>query len=388
MNKHITLRIRGKDVKRFIRNLYKQNISFYNIEYLKNEAYIRISYSDYLKIKEIKTIYEIEIVKYHGLLKIKEIFLFYRMFLIFLFIGGLFLIFLSHIIFDVEVVYEKEDIRNFVLNELKKYGIEKYRMVKPFYKNEEIVSNILKDNKDRIEWLEIENYGSKYIIKLEERKVKDNEILENPRNLVAKKKGMILNIKASSGEVVKKINDYVNEGDILISGTIMNKDKVKGYVAASGKVFAEVWYNVTVEIPNSYQEIKLTGDTKRNVKISFLNHDYYLFSKYSNFKEESIFSIGNKLLPISFSILNTNETIVTDEIYTEEKAILKASSIAREKLLESLGQEDEIISEKSLKIYEEDSKIIVVIFFKVKEDITSYQEIIPNELGEEENKTN
>ena len=40
-----------------------------------------------------------------------------------------------------------------------------------------------------------------------------------------------------------------------------------------------------------------------------------------------------------------------------------------------LGVNDRIISQKDLKITQEDSKIKVSIFFKVEEDITSYQPI-------------
>ena len=55
-------------------------------------------------------------------------------------------------------------------------------------------------------------------------------------------------------------------------------------------------------------------------------------------------------------------------------------------ILQKIGEEDKILYEKSLKITEEDSKIVVVIFFKVKEDITDYQPIkeeVQPELDEE-----
>ena len=45
--------------------------------------------------------------------------------------------------------------------------------------------------------------------------------------------------------------------------------------------------------------------------------------------------------------------------------------------------EDKILYEKSLKITEEDSKIVIVIFFKVKEDITDYQAIPEEGVVEE-----
>ena len=63
------IKITGKDVKRFINNLYRMGINFYNIKYLDKNVIIKVNKNDYLKIKKIKTIYEIEIVNYYGIVK-------------------------------------------------------------------------------------------------------------------------------------------------------------------------------------------------------------------------------------------------------------------------------------------------------------------------------
>lgn len=378
MNKFLTLVIEGKDVKRFIARLYNQNIQFYEIEYFDNSVYIKVRYNDYLKITELKTIYSIKIYKYHGILKLYSFLKYYRLFIILFIIGIFSLYLLSNLIFDVCVVHEKEEIRNLVIEELKKYGIDKYHFTKKFDYNEDVVKKIINKYNDKIEWLEIERVGTKYFVKVEERKINSQNNDNLSRNIVAKKRGFLLKINASDGEVLKKINDYVNEGDILISGTIMNKDEIKGYVRANGQVFAETWYTATVEIPNSYKEILYTGKKQIGLKFKFLNNIFYFFNKFSSFNENKIFSFEHHFLPISFSINDFYESIIIDEIYTYDKAILKATSIARDKLLNSLGKDDEIIYEKSLKIYEEDSKIVVVIFFRVKEDITDYQIIVSN----------
>ena len=81
------------------------------------------------------------------------------------------------------------------------------------------------------------------------------------------------------------------------------------------------------------------------------------------------------MLPISISLVNQQEVEVIDKVYTKENAITEASEIAQKHLKQDLGEEIEILYEKNLKIAEEDSKIVVVMFYKIYEDITDYQEI-------------
>ena len=54
-------------------------------------------------------------------------------------------------------------------------------------------------------------------------------------------------------EILKKINDYVNKGDVIISGLIMKKDEIKDFVEAHGSVYGETWYNVKVILPRTYK---------------------------------------------------------------------------------------------------------------------------------------
>ena len=49
--------------------------------------------------------------------------------------------------------------------------------------------------------------------------------------------------------------------------------------------------------------------------------------------------------------------------------------MAKEKLLNSLQGDSKILYQKKLKLYEENSTIIVEVFFKVYEDITDYKNI-------------
>lgn len=371
------IKITGKDVKRFIHNLHKMRIEFLNIIFEKNSVIIKVSEQDYKKILDIKTIYEIEIVKIYGIAYIKSFIKKYWIFFVVLGFGFLMFLGLTNVVFEIEVVHNDKDLRELIIEELKNEGISKHSFVVSYEKKEKIRENILKKYKDEIEWLEIERQGTKYVIKVEERKKNQENIIDTPRNVIAKKNGLITKIISSSGEIVIKKDQYVKKGDILISGTIHNKEEVVAKVRAEGKVYAETWYTVTVELPYHYHEEKKTNNYQKIIDIKWFSHSYHLFDfkKYNNSSEEVLFKLQNNLLPISISLVNQQEVEIIDKVYTKNNAVSEASEIAKKRLERNLGEDIEILYEKNLKITEEDSKIIVVMFYKVYEDITDYQEI-------------
>lgn len=372
-----SIKITGKDVKRFIRNLYKMNINIYDIKYFDRSAIIKVKTEDYKKIKHIKTIYKVEIVNYYGINKTKHLINTYKIFLIFLVIGFIFLIFLTNIIFDVEVRLNNQELKESVLEELEKYKISKFHFVVSYNKKEKIKNLILTKFNDQVEWLEINRIGTKYVIELEERKKLNQDNDNAPRNIIAKKNGIVTKITSTHGEIVSKKDQYVKKGDILISGIIHKKEDIVDNIKAEGEVYAETWYTVTVELPYHYHEEEKTGKSSKYIKINFLNNDINLldFKKYKRSKDNNIFTIKNFLLPISISFNKKEEIVVNDQIYTTDNAIGIASNISKNRLIKNLGENIDIIYEKNLKLEEKNSKIIVVMFYKIIENITDYSNI-------------
>ena len=369
------LKITGKDVKRFLKQLYNLNIFFEEIEFKEKELYIKVDKDNYKKIKKIKTIYKIEIINLYGISKIKDIINKYNIFFICIIIGIILLNILSNMIFIIEIDTDDKKIKEIVNKELEIYNIKRFSFNKDYNERKEIIEKILKNNKETIEWIEIEKIGTKYIVRVEERIIKNKKDDCLPRNIIAKRDGLILSINSSTGEIKKSINDYVKKGDVIISGIITKNDEEKNRVCASGKVYAETWYQVTVEVPYNYKEIIYTKDYKKNISITFLNKRITLFKDYNNYliKEKSI---SNKILPLKISLEKQQRIIKIDHIYTSEELDLKALEISKEKLKHLLKNNSTILLEKKLKTITKNSTIEVVIFFKVKEDITAYQDII------------
>ncbi len=380
----IKINIKGRKIERFIKRLADNKINIYNMEMInRNEANIVILKSDYLKVLNIKSIYEFNIVGGTGMIKIRKTLKLNSLILVFLVIGIIVLQILSRMIFSIEVVHTDKSIRNKMLSELENYGLKIHAFKKSYDEVQKIKEQILTNHKDDIEWLEIENIGTKYIVRLEERKIKNNEESNEKRHVIASKNAIIKKIEAENGEIVKEINSYVNAGDIIISGNITLNEQVKNTVSASGHVYGEVWYKVKVDYPLAYSEKHETGNSQKRLVFNFLNKSYELgFKKYKDKNVSSKTLLKHIFLPISLTYDNQRELIVIDEVYTIEQAIKKAEERAYAEINSKLNDKEKILSSKNLKVDVNDSKIELEVFFTVYEDITEYQKIEENIVEE------
>ncbi len=378
--------VKGNNIERFIHRLVSNKIEILKLKYVKyNEVNITIYKKDYDDLIKLKTVYDVSIIDEKGLIKLKKILIKNIYFIISIIICYIILKVLTSMVFDIKIVHNDKEIREIISNELQNYGIKKYSFIKDYNEIQVIKQNILDKYKDKIEWLEIENVGVKYIVRVQERSIIKNDKYDGKRNVVSKKSAIIKSVKASSGVIIKNINDYVSPGDVIISGEIKLNEELKNIVDATGKVYGEVWYSTTVEYPFTYKEVKETGNTKTVYSIKFLNNyiNLFDFNKYkSSIKEEKIL-FSNSILPIHFVKLKERETEVIDEVLTEELAIDRAYELSINKIKQNLNEDEYIIKSSILKTTIKEDKVILEMFFSVYEDITDYKEIeINSEITE------
>ena len=370
----ISLNIKGKNINRFIKKLNNNKIEILSLKYKsKDEADIIIYKKDYSKLLKIKSIYEITELEIFGLIKIKKNLKLSKHIIIITFISFLIFLMFTNVVFKVEVIHSNKDIRDLLLKELEKEGIKKYTFKKTYKEIENIKEKILNKYPNDIEWLEIEENGTKYTVRVEDREIIKKEDDNNPRNIVAAKDGVLKKVIAESGDIVKDMNDYVKKGDLIINGDLIFNEKVKGRVKAKGKVYAEVWYVTKTEYPFIKKEEKETGKVKEVYAIKFLNHTLELALnkfKNKNIKETEI--IKHDLIPIKLVKQNQKEKIVKDIFLTPEQAIIEAKKKAEEDIEKTLSKDEYIIKSKYLKSNVKESIVEVEMFFAVYEDITDY----------------
>ena len=380
MNKlisRISLNIKGKNINRFIKKLRSSNIDILNIKYVnKNEANIVIYRKDYEKLLKIKSIYDVSEIEVFGMIKIKRSINKNKYLIIMIIICFIIFKILTFMIFDIEVIHSNRDIRSLIRKELRINGIRKYSFKKSYFELSKIKENILNKHTDKIEWLEIENNGTKIIVKVEERKINKKEEDNTPRNIVAKKPGIIKKVIAKKGDIVKDMDDYVEKGELIITGDLIFNNELKGQVKADGKVYAEIWYVTKTEYPLAIDSDIFSGRKKNVYALKFLNRTFEFVLdkfKYKKIKETDI--LKNNILPIKLVRQSQSEIKKVSKILTYEEALEKAKSLSIAEIKGKLKDDEYIIRNAYLKSREKNSTIELEMFFSVYEDITDYKKI-------------
>ena len=380
----IKVNIKGKNINNYLRKLIAAKINILKIINISpQEIEIIISYDDYLKLCKHKGIYKLQVTKTYGKLKLKSILKKNIYLLSSLILVIILIIFLSNVIFEVKVIHSSSSLKNLLYKELYKHDIKKYSMVKSYDQIQKIRKQIINDNKDKIEWLEIKRIGTKYEIRVEERKLNNNKQDESFQSLTTTKNAIIMDIKALSGEKVKEINSYVTPGDIIVSGIITKPDGSKIYTKAKGVIYGEVWYLIDIEYPYYYREERLTGKTKKTLVINLLDKRISLFNfhKFNDFQKSGKTLLKSNILPISLTWEKQYEVNIIEKLYTKNEVVEAAKKIAQEKLLNQNNRIKEVLEIITTEENEGDNVIKLKLFVSVKEDITKIKEetIIQNE---------
>ena len=379
---NIKVRIEGKNVNNYLKWLIKNKIDLININIISyNVLEIIINYKDYHRLNTYSKTYKIKIIKTYGRIKLLGILKNNVVVLSAIVVSIVLLFFMSHLILSIDIIYNDKDIVDKISKELNKYNIKKYHIKKSYDYLNKVKKNILKDNKDILEWIEIEESGTKYTVRLVERKKAVKEKEYTYQSLMSKKDATIVSITAYSGEKVKEVGEYIKKGTTIVSGIMTKPDGTSIYTKAKGIITGEVWYKVTAEYPIYYSEERLTGKRKRVLTLYILNKEIPIFpyKKYKQFKKETIPIIEDNLIPIKITKENIYEVIIDGYIYTEEEAIAKAIKEVENKLQ---AKNSNIIEINKVLVLDKEllnSKVKLELFISTIEDITEIkEEIIEN----------
>lgn len=378
MHSKIKIKIEVKRPNELLKKLMDQKINLYEVTQNEKNLVIVIDSSVLETITKSKMIKSYKIIEDYGKIKMKRRLRKYKIICLSALLGILLNIGLSKMIFQVEIKMPNQKLKQQFKKDLYFLGLKPLRIKPNIEEINQIKKKMLLKEKDKIEWLEIENHGTKYIVTIEEKK---EQIQEScfPRNIVAKKNAMITKIESSSGEIIKKKYDYVEKGEVIISGVIHNKEDIVSNKCAEGKVSGETWYKVIVEIPEKSIKTKKTDKYKWHLTINYGNN-IQEDNKWLVLKEYNI--ISSKIYPFNISLMYLQKVNKTYRTYTIDNVNTKAFQEAKKTLEQHLLEKPNIIKKKVLKKSIKNSKIIVEVFFALEEDITSYQSIQKEEAKE------
>ena len=229
---------------------------------------------------------------------------------------------------------------------------------------EALLGDLYINNKDRLEWISITRDGMKYIIRCEERKIKNINKENGYRHVIAKKDAYITKIISTKGENIVRSGEYVKKGDLLISGEIKLYDAVKGDTLATGFVYGNVWYNVNISVPKEESRREFTGKKRFNLNI---NDKIFLKNKYKYFIQENIREI--KFLGLKIKVYKEREYVNKKYILSDEEI----ENLVNNKIKEKFNNIGTISSQKVLKKEINNSTIDYRVFVICNELISEYK---------------
>lgn len=386
MDSIVKIKIEGSNIHNYLKRVMRKKVQIIKVIPISyREVHLILKYSEYQKLLNFKSIYQITVLQFMGKLKFYHLLKRNSILLVFMILGLILIVFLSRFIFSVEVIHQDKEIRALLMRELKEYDIHRYSLKKGYEDLEKIEDEILDNNKDRLEWIEIINYGTKYMVRVEERKLNQENEVYQYQSIVSKKSAILIQIDAIRGEKVKNVNDYVMRGDTVISGYITLPNNITVATMAEGVVYGEVWYQVDVDYPIVYQETNLTGKSKDVYVLKLLNHKISLFNfeEYHSFKSKDKILIESSLLGIKLVKERQFEALVKDEVYTEDIARNKAIDYIKEKLMKDNRDIVEIKDVKILSTDSDEDSIRFELFVRVIENIGEVVPISESKLEEE-----
>ncbi len=365
MNDYIIIKIYTKSPNYIIKTLLKQKINVYNINIQKKYLILKINTKDQNKLHK-KVNYQV--IGYNGLKKHINTLINNKILLLNIIIFLSTLTILNNLIFKVNVIHEKEEIRNIITEELSNLGINSLNIKKDYKELTEAKEIILTKYQDKIEWLEIIEEGINYNVKVQERIINIPTTSHEYCDIVASKEGMISNITSSSGEIIKESQEIAKEGDILISGIITLAEEEKAKVCATGTVYAHTWYKINIIIPKTATIKEYTGKERYNIIFENEEKSYNIFKsrlKDYTIDRKEIININNNSL-----ILSIEKEYIKEEVnYTEEEINNLIDEEINNKTKTMLKEDYEILEKKVLKKTEKDSTIEIEVFLIIKEQI-------------------
>lgn len=374
MNKVLWVKCKCDDYYKFINKIKYINIKILEIKYEQGYVYLKIEDKYLEKLNKYLVSYKFSVVKETGvydiLNKIKRNYIF----CICLLIGVILFFIMSNLVVKINIIHENSEIREIIADELDEYGIKVLSFKKSYKELDKIRQEILDKYPEKLDWMEFDVDGMIINVRIEERIITDTNKDDKVCNLVAAKSGIINDIKVEQGEVLVNINDYVNEGDILVTGVINYNEEMKRTTCASGEIYATTWYTVDVKIPFEYSEYVETGKKKYNIVWENNQNKHQIlrerFDSYNSYLKNIL-----KIFDFNLYVETEMETEKITKTYTEVEALEVGINKAIENVLIKLGEKDEIIDKKVLKKVVNNSTMDIEVFVIVKELISTEEEI-------------
>lgn len=374
---YVIIRVEGLTLERFLNLAATKDIYLWDIKRIDYSVLeMKATIEGFRALKEIvkRVGCRVEIVEKKGLP-----FILYRLkhrkmlgfgFILFVAI----IIFLSSIIWEIEIIgneqIKREEIIDFLEQVDIKDGIIKYSIDK------EHIKHLILNEFDILSFVSVDIKGTRLIIEVKEQDgIPDRILQDKPCNIIASKKGVIVKAIARNGKAVVRKGDVVDKGQVLITGVISDDNSEKPiFVHAEGEVLAKTVYHYRIDEPIIKTIKEETGRVyeSRELRIGqkgihFIKGDIPYEDYIEKTREIELFN--NRInLPIKILIHEYRE-VVEKEVRQNIDFLKKSTHIkAVEEINKKLPKNSQIES-KDVSYYIKDNILTTYVVVEVIEDI-------------------
>lgn len=379
---YVYICVEGFYIEKVINSCKKNNIALINLNRKSNTImYANLSIKNFREFSKIVKCNscKVKIIKKHGFPFVVKKYRKRKVFILAIILFSIVLLILSQFIWNIEIDGD-ECLKKVVISIVKEEGLDVGKLKKSV--DLEKIINRIRTDEPKIAWVGIKMKGTD--VKIEFIKIDDvpNIINENDYcNIVAKKDAIVEKIVAQNGTLQVREGDEVKSGDVLISGTMEGKYTGVQNVHPVGTVIGKVLYKERARW--YYKQCKKiqTGNVENKYAIKLNKFAIFFSKKLSKFEIYDTIRAGKKLkissnfyLPIQFEKI-TNYEVKNEKIeYTVDEAKEQAINEAKNKLNDSIGNNEGIVN-VYINTDENEEYVDVEVTYEVLENIGTEEKI-------------
>ena len=296
-------------------------------------------------------------------------------------------VFASHqFVWDIKVTGNEKMTSGEVVSLLRGYGFSAGSYI-PRVNTDRIENKILIDS-DRISWMSINIVGTVAEVQVRERvEAESQSVYLKPANLVAKKSGIVEEVRLFRGKAVVGAGKYVEKGELLVSGLFDSVQQGFRYTRAAGEIYARTVEEFYIEIPYEYEGKTYTGEEYSNKYLNFFDFSMNISKKGGN--EGAFYDKIDIVEDCSIlGVLDTPFSLKTERYLEYETVMMtrtpeEAENLAYFTLEERLANmaEDTVLIKKTVTPYVREDRFLLHCIIVLIEDIASVSEF-EVEIGE------
>lgn len=198
---------------------------------------------------------------------------------------------------------------------------------------EDIRNHVLLDIPE-LSWIAVNVSGCRANVQVRERiPVPELVSKQEPANVVARRAGLVLKVRALDGVACVLPGTSVTEGQILISGVEDTETVGARILTGMGTVTARTWYSLDTAMPLQVEEKRYTGEEKLGISLIFGTHRVKFFTN-SSIEGAEYDKITNRH-PWSLLGVPLPVTLVTERYRFYETALVERTPAQAERAAEA-----------------------------------------------------